>query len=175
MWDGFPSCNWRERALHTSLHRDILTHSEGSIPYHVANKVCEMCISADIFHCLAKWGVPREIRISDELTPEGYAELPLRYLEARSTTQPLHCCRGHNPDPYRAPDCQFSLCEPWDPCLVDSVDCVILVPFSDFYNPSSPSSARFPKFRGCGSLHLLLSVVRWSISGDDYARLCLQM
>lgn len=49
---------------------------------------------------------------------------------------------------------------PWDPCLVDSVDCVILVPFSDSYNPSSPSSARLPKFRGYGSLHLLLSVVR---------------
>lgn len=47
-----------------------------------------MCISADIFHRLAKQGVPHEISISDELTPEGYAELSLHYLEARSTTQP---------------------------------------------------------------------------------------
>ena len=45
---------------------------------------------------------------------------------------------------------------------------------SGLYNPSSPSSIGFTEFSlifGCGFLHLFLSVVGWSLSDGDYARL----
>ena len=51
---------------------------------------------------------------------------------------------------------------PYGPRLVDSLDfffCGILC-LSSSFNPSSPSSTRFPKLHlmfGCGSLHLLSS------------------
>ena len=77
MWEEFPNCNLRERALHArSLQETQLTHSEGSIPYLLADKINETCVSGGG----ALQGLLNEVShmtlsISDELTPEGCAEL----------------------------------------------------------------------------------------------------
>jgi hypothetical protein len=79
--------------------------------------------------------------------------------------------RGPRSVSYRLPGWWFSLCEAHVSWFCD-LYCGILYPF-DSDNPSFPSSAGFTKLPlmfGCRSLHLFLSVARWSLFHDNWDR-----
>ena len=89
--------------------------------------------------------------------------------------QQWYMCRGPRSAPYRFPTWWFSLTESlWMQVKrYYRFSCSVLVP-SGSYNPSSPSSTRFPKLyliSGYGSQDLLPSVAWGSLSDDNYVML----
>ncbi|KAL6039100.1 hypothetical protein STEG23_032221 [Scotinomys teguina] len=70
-------------------------------------------------------------------------------ISCRPMRDPEHTQRRPRADLCGTHTCHFILSESSEPYFADSVDHFLLVPStnSDFYNPSSPSSAEFPNLR----------------------------
>lgn len=132
------------------------------------NLAYQFAISLGIFSNIKDgWGKPVGGKVSQKQTKRDTAHICTVRSLTRTTsyTTIMYMLRS---DPCQLPGCHFSDTSDqvsWFRGILDN---------SGSNSPSSRSSTGFLEYHllfGCGSLHLLPSVVGWSLSDDDYASL----